>query len=182
MSTAYGHERAAPAPLVYPILGALLAALVSMGCLAQDDGYSAGEPPNQNPPSSGMEPGTGIGSCSTTADVSTKIFAQKCTNAACHGDGANSKAGLDLKTIGVETRLMEVDAKTCSDQVLVVAGDSASSFLLAKLQPSPGCGAQMPKGGTPLTAEEINCVADWIEGLTTSGGGGGGGTPPGGGW
>ncbi|MEM7260518.1 MAG: PKD domain-containing protein [Planctomycetota bacterium] len=48
----------------------------------------------------------------------------------------------------------------CGDYV--VPGNAGASFLVEKLEPAPGCGAQMPDGGPFLNASEIDLVEAWI--------------------
>ena len=46
---------------------------------------------------------------------------------------------------------------------VVVARRSAESSLVRKLRPNPPFGARMPLNGSPLTAAEIQLIADWID-------------------
>ena len=147
------------------------------GCTVSEEGGSTGE----DVTGGGADAGSGSSASCAPSNVQQTVFT-KCTG--CHGANAPA-AGLDLASAGVATRMVGVSS-TCQAKPLVVAGDPAGSFLLEKLGSSPSCGAQMPKDGTPLSAEEFNCVSDWIQGLSPDTGGdgggtGGGGTPPGGG-
>ena len=126
--------------------------------------------------------------CTPDNAVSTVII-PKCTGGACH-DASEPAAGLDLASAGLPDRLMNVASGACTDKVLVVAGDATSSYLVEKLGPAPSCGDPMPKGGTPLSAEEVGCIEGWVAGLEPggndgsggSGGTGGTGGGGGGGW
>lgn len=67
----------------------------------------------------------------------------------------------------------------CASQTIVVPGNAAQSLLYVKLAGTPPmeCGAQMPKkegaqAQKSLTAQELKCVADWINGLPAGGAGG----------
>ncbi|MDD9971050.1 MAG: hypothetical protein OXR73_32735, partial [Myxococcales bacterium] len=45
----------------------------------------------------------------------------------------------------------------------VTAGDPDTSLLMEKLEEAmPSCGGQMPPGGEPLPAEEIERIRSWI--------------------
>ena len=83
--------------------------------------------------------------------------------------------GLDLFASGVKGRLANVAAKGCSGEILVVPGDAAASYLMAKLEGTHGedCGAQMPKGGSPMPSAKQNCIATWIDAMAASSPGGG---------
>ena len=70
----------------------------------------------------------------------------------------------------------------CATTTLVVPGDPEASLLYLKLKGTPpaNCGTQMPKPEgnrmqCTLTADELKCVADWINSLPAGGAGGQGG-------
>src|SRR5262249_9430267 len=97
-----------------------------------------------------------------------------CGKTGCHN--ATDKAqGLDLQSAGLEARLVDKRASECHG-LLVDPSRPEESILYKKLGASPPCGAQMPLGGTPYTAEQAECVLAWIGGLGAGGAGGGGGT------
>jgi len=159
--------------LSYLALAGLLAAAIGIGCTS-DPGFPAGAPPDPIGNVGGGTGGDETGGCST-ADVVAIVFSARCTNGACH-DADGPASGLDLASAGVEARLANASAKGCSGKVLVSPGNAAGSYLLDKLQGDVTCGVQMPKGGAPLDAASINCVADWIDGLDGSGSGSGSGS------
>lgn len=77
---------------------------------------------------------------------------------------------------------MRAQLVNCAVKTLVEPGNAEGSLLYLKLKGTPpvGCGIQMPKpeGARPqctLTAAELKCVADWINGLPSGGAGGAGG-------
>jgi hypothetical protein len=53
----------------------------------------------------------------------------------------------------------------CNEK-FVVSGNAASSLLYQKVAGGTAlpakCGAQMPKGGTPLSAADVTLIQDWI--------------------
>jgi hypothetical protein len=54
----------------------------------------------------------------------------------------------------------------CMDRIRVVRGESATSYIIAKLRNiAPICGMQMPRGRPPLVDEEIQVFEAWINGL-----------------
>ena len=107
----------------------------------------------------------------TKSTVATEVFAPRCGG--CHGVSAPASM-LDLMSPMVGVRLQS--NANCTNEVVVVAGNPASSYLMKKLtSATPTCGVQMPKESTPLSADELNCIEDWILDLspTTTGGGSG---------
>jgi hypothetical protein len=102
--------------------------------------------------------------CPTNLDeVAAQVFQQSCIDAGCHGS-ADRAGGLDLGTSALELELFGREAALCGGEVRVVAGDAASSHLIAKLRGTSVCGAQMPVAAS-LAAETIDCMASWIDGL-----------------
>lgn len=119
----------------------------------------------------GSEPGTGNSRsgapCPTNLqEVATQVFEPSCVAAGCHGS-ADRAGGLDLESNALELELYGQPAVLCDGQVRVVPGDSASSYLIAKLRGTNECGAPMPVGGV-LATETIDCMASWIDGLDPS--------------
>lgn len=107
------------------------------------------------------------------------ILADSCGISGCHDDTPEAQAGLDLISPGVASRVVAVNAigLGCEADILVVAGDPDSSYLLDKVLPAIGiCGLQMPTVGT-LSADEVETLRQWIIDL---GGESDGGTPDGG--
>jgi hypothetical protein len=50
----------------------------------------------------------------------------------------------------------------CKEMTRVSAGDPMKSLLYQKIAGTPSCGMKMPPGGTPLPAEVVTLVKDWI--------------------
>jgi hypothetical protein len=112
-------------------------------------------------PSSTTTASTGAGPMGC-ADAPT-ILASKCaSNAVCHN--AQSTMGFHLE-MGFEGSIGDTQGKTCAGQQLLVPGDADNSVIYKKLLPDPGCGAQMPYGGSALSETEISCIREWIVGL-----------------
>ncbi len=106
------------------------------------------------------------------------ILAQSCGTTGCHDDTPQAQAGLDLLSPGVEGRVVDVNAigVGCTSDILVVAGEPSSSYLLDKVLNVPGiCGLQMPVVGS-LPPDEVEVLREWIVDLGSSSGG----TPDGG--
>ena len=101
------------------------------------------------------------------------ILAESCGTTGCHDATSQAQEGLDLLSPNVESRVVDVNAagEGCTDQILVVAGDPDSSYLMNKILNTPGiCGTQMPVVGI-LPANEIEVLRQWIVDLGSSSGG-----------
>jgi hypothetical protein len=102
--------------------------------------------------------------CSLPADVEA-IISQRCSP--CHTERASgglampSAAQAYANLVGVGSH-----AAACSTRTLVVPGDPASSYIIAKLRGTTGiCGAQMPRNAPPLPETEIQTIETWIQSL-----------------
>jgi predicted CxxxxCH...CXXCH cytochrome family protein len=94
-----------------------------------------------------------------------RAFTHSCV--ACHSASGNA-GGLDIQT-DAHAALVGVASASYAGRTLVVAGDSAGSFLTAKLNGSQTSteGAVMPPSG-PMSATDIALVTAWIDaGATT---------------
>ena len=120
--------------------------------------------------SSGAESTTAVGPPSncepTTAGVFATVFSVHCTLPACHSSMLPA-VGLDLSdAAGLEGALIGISS-ACDGSSLIVAGDSPGSLLYRKLDGTPPCGDAMPIGA-PLDPALVECVALWIDGLTST--------------
>lgn len=98
--------------------------------------------------------------CATGAEITSKILMPKC--AGCHGNN-NPAAGLNLAAPNAKMRLLNVNAR-CAGKTLVVDSPRVGGHLFDKLAGAVmGCGQRMPLMRTPLSAEEIQCLRDWIK-------------------
>ena len=89
------------------------------------------------------------------------LLAQSCA-ATCHSSEGKS-AGLDLSADKSWASLVKVASTENPDQKRVVSGDPKASYLLAKIRGDQGIkGAQMPRAGAPLGAEQQKLIEDWI--------------------
>jgi hypothetical protein len=102
--------------------------------------------------------------CSVPAAVQD-IFSARC--APCHTSGSSGGLKLDPASASF-ANLVGVNASStsCADRVRVVPGDSASSYLIAKLRgASDICGVPMPRNLPALPEEEIQAIEAWIDAL-----------------
>lgn len=84
------------------------------------------------------------------------IFSSSCGGSGCH---------IGESTFGV--RLDSYDAVMNSQGTqyggpIVVAGEPDNSPLVDKIEADPEFGERMPKGGSPLSSEQITLIRDWI--------------------
>jgi hypothetical protein len=87
--------------------------------------------------------------------------------APCHTAGASGGLKLDPADVAYASLVNQnAGAADCSSHVRVIPGDSQDSYLMAKLQGSPGiCGAAMPRNRPPLAEQDLQTIADWIDSL-----------------
>lgn len=90
---------------------------------------------------------TGGSSAVFPAEISAVWDSHSCTNAGCHGGGASS-AGVALEA---------GDCESVAAGAAVVVGDAAGSALWLEVDTE-----DMPLSGDPLTQEEKDQVAAWI--------------------
>lgn len=99
--------------------------------------------------------------------IQRQIFDQRCAISACH-DSQSQQAGLILESGAALGNLIDVPATTLAvpaDWRRVLPGDSARSFLVAKITGSlaAGQGAQMPLTGPSLDAHLIDVIRLWVD-------------------
>jgi hypothetical protein len=87
-----------------------------------------------------------------------------CTN--CHTNVARTPAGgLNLLPEFAHAALVNVASRQKSGAILVVPGDPDNSYLIQKLEGTPGIvGLRMPRSGPPhLTSGQIMVIRRWIQ-------------------
>lgn len=132
---------------------ALLAAGALAGCAGNGNGLDASGNPTT--------PGSGGGQLTATfQSIQENVFTPICTK--CH-IGASAPQGLQLDAAHSFSLLVGV-ASTEQPTVLRVApGDPDSSYIIRKLQGTPGIsGGQMPLGGPYLPQSTIDVIRQWI--------------------
>jgi len=114
---------------------------------------------------------------STFAGIQQTIFENHgCTNVACHGTHTNPQGGLDLSPDVAYQNLIQVPSTTIPGIDRVYPGDETKSMLYLKLalatDPTKipaninvsSLGSPMPVGLTPLSADELTLMQEWIFG------------------
>jgi len=107
----------------------------------------------------------------TLTAIRNDIFDKSCAFGSCHSGGM-PPAHLQLADDSVCHSLVLHTSCEFPTKMLVAPGNPDQSFLLDKMRgtasgtPAPDCAntnEQMPLGATPLTAEQIAQVQDWIQ-------------------
>lgn len=134
---------------------ALLAAAALYGCAGNGNGLDS----NGNP----ITPGSGS-SGPLTADfqsIQDNVFTPICTK--CH-IGASAPEGLQLDATHSYALLVGVASSEQPAVLRVAQGDPDSSYIIRKLQGTPGIsGVQMPANGPPyLPQATIDVIRQWI--------------------
>ncbi|MEZ4234618.1 MAG: hypothetical protein R3F59_00315 [Myxococcota bacterium] len=97
----------------------------------------------------------------TLARVQAEVFAPSCAFSTCHA--APGASGLVLEDGRTYDAVVDVDSADNPGHVLVVPGDSAGSYLAAKLRGDADIlGEPMPVGA-PLDDARLQLVLDWID-------------------
>jgi hypothetical protein len=132
---------------------AFLVACALSGCAGNGQGLDA----NGNPTSggSGPEPLT-----ATFKSIQDNVFTPICTK--CH-IGAGAPEGLQLDEAHSYSLLVGVASTEQPAVLRVAANDPDSSYIIRKLQGTPGIsGQQMPFGGPYLPQSTIDVIRQWI--------------------
>ncbi|HEX8699614.1 MAG TPA: hypothetical protein VF815_12300 [Myxococcaceae bacterium] len=93
-------------------------------------------------------------------DVERELLAPRCATSGCHS-AETPAANLDLASPGLAARLASATS-TCEGRPLTLN-------MQDKVQPSPTCGSPMPLGGTPLNAQEMECLALYLQRIEAGG-------------
>jgi hypothetical protein len=114
-------------------------------------------------------------SCSPASaeNVPKDVFVTACATAGCHNP-VDLAGSLDLKSSGVASRLVGVQAHDGPGVYVATDGDPTKSDLYLLLTPSFPFDNQMPLGQPPLDAPTLGCVRAWIELQAKPGDGGAG--------
>jgi hypothetical protein len=107
---------------------------------------------------------TAVGLEPNLNSIQERVFSPTCATAGCHSGGTPS-ADLDLSDAMTSyMELVGVESTRLAGRILVIANDSANSYLIEKLGPNPSAGQQMPPGGRPpLPDSDIDVIRQWID-------------------
>lgn len=107
----------------------------------------------------------------TVTDVQRDLIMARCATAGCHTT-MDRLGGLDLESPGLGARLIDVRASSmgaCSGRTLVtISGATVDGVFFGKLGDTATCGTRMPPGGSRLTAQEIECLKEYMRTLAST--------------
>jgi PKD repeat protein len=104
-----------------------------------------------------------VTTAATFTQVQSEIFDQSCAFSGCHGGGSAS-SGLSLSAGAAYGNIVNVPSVQQPSVDRIEPLDPASSYLWLKVTgDSSISGAQMPRGGTPLTQDKLDLLRSWIE-------------------
>lgn len=130
---------------------AILSVLIISGCTP---GSGKGLDQNGRPIGEGPDPGDEP----TLANIQARVFTPLCV--VCHV-GAAAPQGLRLDEANAFNDLVSVQAR----QVGLLRVDPFNpdqSYLVHKVEGSQSVGSQMPLGGPPVPAEDLQLIRQWI--------------------
>jgi hypothetical protein len=141
-------------PPRYKTIVALLAAAALYGCAGNGNGLDS----NGNPTTPGSSSG---GLTADFQSIQDNVFTPICTK--CH-IGAGAPQGLQLDATHSYALLVGVASAEQPNVLRVAPGDPDSSYIIRKLQDTPGIsGVQMPADGPPyLPQSTIDVIRQWI--------------------
>jgi mono/diheme cytochrome c family protein len=93
-----------------------------------------------------------------TSDIQP-VFTNRCTG--CHS-GGGAPQGLQLDAANSYADLVNVASNEVPSLLRVEPGNPDDSYLVHKIEGTAAVGGRMPLGGTPLSAETIALIRQWI--------------------
>jgi len=96
----------------------------------------------------------------TLAQLNADIFTPKCATAGCHS-GNSPAQGMSLASASIAAAIIDVPSGQRASVKRIDPGNPDGSYLLQKIR-GTGAGSQMPLGGAPLSAAEIQLIVDWV--------------------
>jgi len=167
-------------PSLFHLRAALLGLflLVALGCgepqSSGDGGADAGPSDASTSDGGAADAGSDGGSTPWTFSQVQAQILSGCTNARCHGVG-NRSGLVELNAAAAYINLVSVPSQELPSLNFVEPGDSASSYLVNKLEGSQGaacsaaglsvrnCGSMMPEGQRALSAATLQGLRSWID-------------------
>ena len=99
----------------------------------------------------------------TFTQVQSDVFTASCAFSSCHGSGGGGAADLDLSEGVAYAELVDVAAVDAPDEILVVPGDSAASYLIKKAAGEAGIVGEPMPAPDGLEDERLQLLKDWID-------------------
>jgi hypothetical protein len=137
-----------------------VAACISFAVLIGCAGNGEGLDENGRPIDEGGGGGGGGGELTPDfASIQANVLTPICTG--CHS-GAAAPLGLRLEEGASYALLVNAPSTEVPTLLRVAPGDPDSSYLIQKLEGTAAVGGRMPLGGSPLPAETIAVIRQWI--------------------
>jgi hypothetical protein len=96
------------------------------------------------------------------ADIQARVFNSSCALSGCHS-GATPPQGLNLTAASAYSLIVGVNAMEAPTLQRVNPGDAPASYLIRKLEGTPGIlGQRMPLGRAPLPQNVVDGIKAWI--------------------
>lgn len=109
----------------------------------------------------GTEPSGTAGSSGGGCD-GFAILQAKCNGGSCHGSGSAASGFAESEAAALTFVGEDPSGPACSGNDPIITPDNpGNSLIIQKLDGSMPCGLAMPLGA-PLSADEIQCIEDWI--------------------
>jgi hypothetical protein len=146
------------------------------------------EPPAGTGGAGGTGGAAGTGGGAAYCDAAP-IFAAQCGTQFCHGSSTASApvGGIELVTPPAGMTLGQslynkpamyntgaLGCPTTDPEIIIDSTNPAASLLLNKITGTKGvdfaCGDKMPTGSVMLSATDLSCVTEWVNGVASTGG------------
>lgn len=101
----------------------------------------------------------------TFSQIQQNIFTPKCAVPGCHIGPSNQLPGsMDLQEGNAYGNIVDVPSEEIPSLLRVNPGQPDSSYIVWKIEGRSGIvGQRMPRGGPPLSQDEINAIRNWIQ-------------------
>lgn len=101
-----------------------------------------------------------MGNCDT--DDGLQLLLTNCRGSTCHSAGSSFNGFAENEDALLDV-VDENGTSTCASAgPLLDPGNPPASIIVQKLKGTATCGGQMPLASPPLSAEDIQCIEDWI--------------------
>ena len=140
-------------------LSGWMCALLLVAACGSGGGGGGGGGSSSTGTGSGAGAGTGSSVLADFDSIQANVFDAICT--ACHV-GATAPAGLRLDAANSYGLLVGIPSTQQPGVLRVDPGDPSASYLIQKLEGTAAVGARMPLNGTPLPADAIAAIRQWI--------------------
>lgn len=99
----------------------------------------------------------------TLSSIQEHVFSTTCAVSGCHAP-PDPQLDLDLSAGQAYSHLVGIASAEQPSLNRITAGDAAASYLFLKITGDPRIlGERMPRGGTPLSTEQIQAIQEWID-------------------